>query len=668
MLISKSIKYKIIWPVIVVVMATIVALSVVVYQLAADSIQEKGRTTAKLAAIGLENALIARETTENVMETEMYGQATLVSYLVEKGLLTYQTAVELSKRSGIDEFWVTDSKGQVTVTNLGQNIDFNFGTDPKAQAYEFMDLINGKRDRVAQPAQVRTVDTKVYKFVGVSGWASKHIVQVGRDGARLMELESTIGAQPLINQIKEGLGDDIVFSAMADQEGKLLYSSEEATTTLNGELLEVAKGLQAKETAYVSSDFHGQRADFYVSSLSDGHYFVMAITTKVLDEIRNLTIGCAVAGLALSIAVVFFIVSRQTRRIKLLQQSMTAISEGDADLTHRLPAGYKDEIGEVSNAANRFFDQIHVIVKDVKRATAASKADTESIKSHSDQTVAISREIRMAVQEMASASATQAQDMEHGVEAVMQLTDAIDETKHNASQLHAYNQTLQEKQEQGNEAVAILSASMQRTVEMSNDVMGSLTQLKSDIDAIGDMAGTIAGISSQTNLLALNASIEASRAGEQGRGFAVVAAEIRKLADQSNVSASRIQELLGAVQHSAQQTVQSMQATTDIVQRQEQAVHVTSSMFLALRETFAKMNGAISQIAASMDQLMASKQTIASFIQTSSAMAEESAASAQEVLASTESQVSLIENVTDLTDRMVQIMNELESIVNRFKV
>lgn len=668
MLITKSIKYKIIWPAAIVVIATITLLSVVVYQLAALNIHEKGRTTAKLAAIGLENALIARQTTENVMENEMYGQATLVSYLVEKGLLTYQTAVELSKRSGIDEFWVTDGTGQVLVTNLGQNIDFNFGTDPKAQAYEFMDLINGKRDRVAQPAQARTVDPKVYKYVGVSGWTSKHIVQVGRDGARLTELEESIGAQQLINELKEELGEDILFSAMADSDGKLVYTSDEATTELNSSLLELAKGLQAKETDYLSSSFHGQRVDYYVSSLSNGEYFIMALTTKVLDDIRNLTIGCAAAGLLLSIAVVFFIVNRQTRRIKLLQQSMTAISEGDADLTHRLPVGFKDEIGEVSNAANRFFDQIHGIVKDVKRATAASKADTAWIKLYSDQTAAISREIRMAVQEMAGASATQAQEMEFGVEAVRQLTGAIDETKHNASQLHAYNQTLKQKQEQGSEAVSVLTESMQQTVSMSNDVMSSLTRLKGDIDAIGDMADTIAGISSQTNLLALNASIEASRAGEHGKGFAVVASEIRKLADQSNVSASRIQELLGTVQHSAVQTFQSMQTASNIVHRQEEAVHVTSGMFLVLSETVDTMNGYIAQIAESMERLMDSKQTIANFIQTSSAMAEESAASSQQVLASAESQVSLIENVTELTDRMVQVMNELESIVNRFKV
>ena len=116
----------------------------------------------------------------------MVGEALLAANLIavaeKAGLPPAQiNAVlkDIAQRSGIDEFWITDSSGRAYLTNTG--IEFAFSPDParQPQASAFWPLIDGREKVVVQQARKREIDDQVFKYVGVAGIDKPRIVQIG---------------------------------------------------------------------------------------------------------------------------------------------------------------------------------------------------------------------------------------------------------------------------------------------------------------------------------------------------------------------------------------------------------------------------------------------------------------------------------------------------------
>lgn len=106
----------------------------------------------------------------------------------------------------------------------------------------------------------------------------------------------------------------------------------------------------------------------------------------------------------------------------------------------------------------------------------------------------------------------------------------------------------------------------------------------SQIGNVSTLASLVSDLASQTNMLALNAAVEAVRAGEHGKGFAVVASEIRKLADESQQAAQKINGIIPEIKGAIASTVKATEEGRKTAAAGVKTAQDTAEAFIGVRE------------------------------------------------------------------------------------
>ncbi|WP_139492238.1 methyl-accepting chemotaxis protein [Brevibacillus dissolubilis] len=665
---NMSIRNKIILPVLAAIMMVVIGMAWLIYSQTASSLHQKGLALTETIRMSMENALIARKTAEEVMEQEMVGQSGVLSLLVEKGT-NYPELVELAKRSGIDEFWVTDAQGKTVLTNMAPQVDFNFGSDEKSQAYEFMDLIKGTRDVVTQPAQVRTVDNKVYKFVGVKGWVTPRIVQVGRDGKRLTELEQQIGAQPLIDQIQKQLGQEVLLTAIVQPDGQVAASSDASMKELSAEwkpMMEEA--FTAKGVTHLAGVFGDQRVTYYFSPLSNGQGLVVALSNQILANIQTITVVATILSMLIPSCILLFVVTVQFRRFHALEAAMIGISQGKGDLTQRLDAGKRDEIGKLAQAANAMLDTLQNTIKQVGSSVTSFYQASENLKFSTGQARAANHQMAVETQNVSH----QASDSDHQLTEltgmITEMAASMDGIAINAQETSTTTaqtgKMVQEGQRILSEATVKMGVIRDNTVA-SSQVVGQLAVKSEEIEKI---LAIIHQIADQTNLLALNAAIEAARAGEAGRGFTVVAEEVRKLAENSVESTKHISTIINEIKQEIHTIVSNREKHNRDIETGMEAFRSVEHVFETIASTSSQLVHSIGYITDSNMKLAHKWKELAEGVHTVQESSRQTVESTETIVAGIEEQAASMDEISSSAILLAQTAEELNELVKGYKV
>ncbi|MBF0162859.1 MAG: methyl-accepting chemotaxis protein [Magnetococcales bacterium] len=138
---------------------------------------------------------------------------------------------------------------------------------------------------------------------------------------------------------------------------------------------------------------------------------------------------------------------------------------------------------------------------------------------------------------------------------------------------------------------------------------------------IASKISIIEEIARQTNLLALNAAIEAARAGEHGKGFAVVAAEVRKLAERSQLAAGEISHLSASSVGIAEQAGRVIGKLVPDIQDMEERIRAIAECSQNTRQGVADVGQSMQQLGRVVHQNAAASEELATTAEELSAQA-----------------------------------------------
>jgi methyl-accepting chemotaxis protein len=372
--------------------------------------------------------------------------------------------------------------------------------------------------------------------------------------------------------------------------------------------------------------------------------------SPVLKGLLILTLGTII----IAMVVQNLLLSGFLKGIKNIIDRLELAEKGD--LTVTLEEESVQELNELSQTTGKIIKEFNDMISSVSLSTSDVRHLINTVVETSHESAKSAEEISKSTEAVTEGAVKQAEDSELCYNMSTELVEKVEEVSKSTELMSSKAEQVKSMTGYGKESIADLldkSKLSETNIMEINRSMEELGSMALDITNITDI---ITSIATQTNLLSLNASIEAARAGDAGKGFAVVAGEIKKLAEKSLESVQSIVRTISTVQDQVKGTTEKINATTQTIMYQIEAVHKTNEAFNGIDEAAEEMFSKLNTVREGINQLDKYKTNLASSIESISAVAAETAASSEEI-------TSLMYSQNNSAEVLVELSSDLENLV-----
>lgn len=483
--------------------------------------------------------------------------------------------------------------------------------------------------------------TDQYNGVKIKGIESSYVYVADADATMLYHPTADKIGQPVTNEIIKG----VCANMKAGQTGII----DVATYKFNGE--------QKYASYYVAPD--GSFVLVYSADEAD----VMSGINKLV----YIAIAIAIVLLIIFTVIALLFANKISRPLHEIATCTNEIAEGNLNAGLNAESSIR-ETRSIISSVERLQSALQNAVGTVRQNALILDESVVKVDSQTAINANGSSQINDAIGEVAETSqsvAESAREMSHKAE---QLEASIDQLVNNVKILKQASDSISQINGEASDNMASVMSSSSQSVEAVGGIAKKINETNEAVSRISECVQMIEDIASQTNLLSLNASIEAARAGEAGKGFAVVAEEIRKLADDSQSSATEIREIISRVTMISNETVEAAKLVSDTIAHEQEFIEEAQNKFKVLTDSVESSVHEIGSIQGMAVELNNIKDELTSSISDLSAISEELGASAQEVASTCDTVATACSDTKEKTEEMKEIGASLSNAISVFRL
>ncbi len=306
---------------------------------------------------------------------------------------------------------------------------------------------------------------------------------------------------------------------------------------------------------------------------------------------------------------------------------------------------FKSSISAASTDSNN--DTYLSLLADTSEFTEIFCVSSNEIVSSTNQLGSSIDQVSSAVSELAKGATQQAVSTEDGHKAISQIVDGISFITEEMKTSEQLAESTKQAVEVAEGSIKYQKSKMLESKKVIGNVEAVVNNLLVKSQEIEQITLAIKDIAGHTNLLSLNAAIEAARSGEHGKGFAVVAGEIKKLAEQAQISVKQITDIITDVQGSVSNAVNEIRRIEAVAVEQETALDKTTDVFVDIGSSVDSVVDNVKSVYISANLLDQEAKRTGDLMNDIAAVANENAACTQEIYASLEEQTNFTKFISE---------------------